>query len=490
MKNILCLFLISAVPTLGLDALDDAMDAMQAEDWCQADNCSLELRQLRGKMFLQPGADNVWMEEVAHAHCPMPFYYEGTPYQPYVAVPTESDYDKALAELDLDAVKADLAKLMTHSQDWWPADYGNYGPFFIRLAWHASGSYRMTDGVGGAAGGRQRFNPEASWPDNDNLDKARALLAPIKKKYGIGLSWGDLIVLAGTTASREMCTPLTTFCAGRIDDPDGTNSLGLGPSPLQQTEAPCAGPENGLCQDKANDTNLAPTTVGLIYVNPEGVMGEPDPKKSVAEIRTTFGKMGHDDRATVALIGGGHAFGKAHGACSKKGAAGLGPSAAFTSTPVVCPWTGTCGTGKGKDTFTSGLEGPWTSTPTLWTNEYFHWLLHFEWEKWQGPGGAWQWRLAKDPENPRMRFTTDLALLEDPIYKAIVEEFARNITALDEQYDKSWYMLTHNGGRWSKNKKCDHFTLPAKCEYKPDGKPKMLDTDPQLKIYQDFGPHR
>merc|ERR1712070_879121 len=320
-------------------------------------------------------------------------------------------------------------------------------------------------------------------------DKARALLAPIKAHYGGALSWGDLIIAAGTTALRVMGTPIEQFCLGRIDDSDGTNSLELGPSDEQREVAPCE--VNGQCEKP-----LGSTTIGLIYLNPEGPVVEaggspvPDPSLSAKDVRDSFSRMDHDDRATVALIGGGHAFGKAHGACSKKGAAGLGPSAAFTSTPVVCPWTGTCGTGKGKDTFTSGLEGAWTSTPTLWTNEYFHWLLHFEWEKWQGPGGAWQWRLAKDPENPRMRFTTDLALLEDPIYKAIVEEFARNITALDEQYDKSWYMLTHNGGRWSKNKKCDHFTLPAKCEYKPDGTPKMLDTDPQLKIYQDFGPHR
>jgi catalase (peroxidase I) len=441
--------------------------------------------QLRGKVARQ-----LWMEEVAMAQCPTALYYEGTPFQPYVDVPTAPEYDEALQELDLDAVKADLAKLLTASQDWWPADYGNYGPFFMRLAWHASGSYRKTDGKGGAAGGRQRFNPEASWEDNDNLDKARALLAPIKRKYGIGLSWGDLIVLAGTTAGREMCAPLTTFCAGRVDDPDGSKSLPLGPSPLQQKVAPCAGPKNGLCQDSPNETSLAPTTVGLIYVNPEGVLGEPDPKKSVAEIRTTFEKMGHDDRATVALIGGGHAFGKAHGACSRKDAAGVSPMDAYASTPQKCPWTGGCGTGKGKDTFTSGLEGPWTTTPTLWGNEYFKMLIDHDWEKWMGPGGKWQWRLKNDPSNPRMRLTTDMALLYDKTYRSIAEEFARNLTALDEEFDKAWHHLTHNGGTWSKNKKCDHFTLPATCEHKSDGAPKMLDTDPSLRKYKDFGPER
>merc|ERR1711879_530049 len=284
----------------------------------------------------------------------------------------------------------------------------------------------------------------------------------------------------GTTAGREMCAPLTTFCAGRVDDPDGSKSLPLGPSPIQQKVAPCAGPENGLCQNSPNETNLAPTTVGLIYVNPEGVLGEPDPKKSVAEIRTTFEKMGHDDRATVALIGGGHAFGKAHGACSRTGAAGLSPMDAYASTPQVCPWTGGCGTGKGKDTYTTGIEGPWTTTPTRWTNEFFQMLLDHEWEKWVGPGGKWQWRMKNDPSNPLMRLTTDIALLYDDRYRAIVEEFARNITALDEEFDKAWYLLTHNGGTWSKSKKCDRFELPVTCSYAPKGALKMLNTDPSL----------
>merc|ERR1712048_552833 len=189
-------------------------------------------------------------------------------------------------------VKADISKLLTSSKDWWPADYGNYGPFFVRMAWHCSGTFRNTDGAGGCAGGRQRFEPEASWEDNTNLDKARALLAPIKAKYGMGLSWGDLFVLAGTTALRNMGAPITTFCAGRIDDPDGNKSLQLGPSPIQEKVAPCAGSENGLCQDRPNETNLAPTTVGLIYVNPEGVLGVPEPANSVDEIRITFKKMG------------------------------------------------------------------------------------------------------------------------------------------------------------------------------------------------------
>merc|ERR1712054_748608 len=242
--------------------------------------------------------------------------------------------------------------------------------------------------------------------DNTNLDKARALLVPIKAKYGMGLSWGDLFVLAGTTALRSMGTPITTFCAGRVD-----------------------------------------------------------------EIRTTFNKMGHDDRATVALIGGGHAFGKAHGACPLSDAAGLPPNKAYASLPIQCPWSGRCGTGKGNDTWTSGFEGAWTSTPTKWSNEFFKYLVDKEWEKHVGPGGHYQWRMKDSPDDPRMRFTTDMALLQDAKYKAIVEEFASNMTALDEAFDSAWTALTENGNGWSTKKKCDSFSLPTYDEQS------MLETD-------------
>jgi len=415
------------------------------------------------------GTDPEPLDKIAR---PYPGMYEATPIEDYVEVPSLQEYEDALDKLDLDAVKADIIKLLTSSKDWWPADFGNYGPFFVRMAWHCSGTFRKTDGAGGCAGGRQRFEPEASWEDNTNLDKARALLAPIKAKYGMGLSWGDLFVLAGTTALRSMGTPITTFCAGRVDDPDGSKSLPLGPSPIQKESAPCAGSANGLCQDHPNETNLAPTTVGLIYVNPEGVLGVPEPSNSVDEIRITFSKMGHDDRATVALIGGGHAFGKAHGACPLTDAAGLPPNEAYASSPIECPWSGRCGTGKGNDTWTSGFEGAWTSTPTKWSNEFFKYLVDKEWEKHVGPGGHYQWRMKDSPDDPRMRFTTDMALLHDAKYRAIVEEFASNMTALDEAFDSAWTALTTNGNGWSTKKKCDSFSLQPRY-----GEQGMLDSD-------------
>lgn len=356
-------------------------------------------------------------------------------------------------------MKADVKQLLTDSQACWPADYGNYGPFFVRLAWHCSGTFRKGDGKGGCGGGRQRFEPEASWDDNTNLDKARALLAPIKEKYGVGLSWGDLFVLAGTTALRNMGAPIKTFCAGRNDDADGAESVALGPSPVQEQKAPCAGQTNGRCQDKPSDTVLGTTTLGLIYVNPEGPIDPatskpiPDPALSAKEVRITFEKMGHDDRSTVALIGGGHAFGKTHGACSVEGAAGMPPKDAYPA--KVAPWQGKCGNGKGGNTSTSGFEGPWTSTPTQWSNEYFKYLLDHEWEKHVGPGGHWQWRLKDSPDDKRMRLTADLALIHDEKYKKIVEEFANDMSSLDAAFDQAWTDLTTKGGSWSPEKKCD-----------------------------------
>lgn len=373
------------------------------------------------------------------------------------AVPTQAEFEAALELLDLAAVKVDVEALLTDSQPWWPADFGNYGPFFVRLAWHCSGTYRNTDGVGGCGGGRQRFDPEASWEDNTNLDKARALLWPIKQKYGIGLSWADLFILAGTQSLRSMGTPITTYCAGRMDDGNGTNSLPLGPSTIQEKVAPCTGSKNGECQERPLDTSLAPTTVGLIYVNPEGLMGEPDPTNTFDLIRITFGKMGHDDRSTVALIGGGHAFGKCHGACNIPVAdhpAGYPPDMAYEESE--CIWQGKCGTGPeqgiGNNTWTSGFEGEWTTTPTQWTNGYFKNLLADDWEKHIGPGGLWQWRR---PGSSTMMLTSDVALLYDFRYRALVEEFAANMTALDEAFDKAWSGLTTNGGGWSSKRKCD-----------------------------------
>jgi len=367
--------------------------------------------------------------------------------------------------LDLEAVKADLLKLFTESKECWPADFGNYGPFFIRLAWHCSGSYRKTDGKGGCAGGRQRFEPERSWADNTNLDKARALLVPIKEKYGAGLSWGDLFTLAGTTAMRSMGTPIKQFCAGRIDSCDGTDSLDLGPSPQQEKDAPCA--INGKCKKP-----LGTTTVGLIYLNPEGPIKynwwtgawapNPDPKQSVQDVRDSFSRMDHDDRDTVALIGGGHAFGKSHGACPK--GPGESPKEAYKNLrPGEIPWAGLCGTGKGNDTFTAGFEGPWTTNPLKWDNEFYKNLLNHQWEKFIGPGGKWQWRI-KNPcsvdEAKLMRLTSDLSLVEDEKYLAIVKEFAGNMSSFEEAFDTAWTKLITKGGSWSSQRKCDVGSFP------------------------------
>eukprot|EP00928_Gymnodinium_smaydae_P048324 TRINITY_DN3229_c0_g1_i5.p1 TRINITY_DN3229_c0_g1~~TRINITY_DN3229_c0_g1_i5.p1 ORF type:complete len:432 (-),score=62.57 TRINITY_DN3229_c0_g1_i5:132-1427(-) len=387
--------------------------------------------------------------------------YEGTPPSDHAETPSREAYDSALGMLDIEAVKADLEKLFKDSKDCWPADFGNYAPFFIRLAWHCSGSYRETDGVGGCGGGRQRFEPERSWPDNTNLDKARALLSPLKAKYGDGLSWGDLFVAAGTTALRSMGTPIKQLCFGRVDDSDGTKSLALGPSKLQEKVAPCE--INGRCKKP-----LGSTTIGLIYLNPEGPVLEkdgkptPDPALSAKDIRDSFGRMGHDDRATVALIGGGHAFGKTHGACPK--GPGLPPNVAYNSTPAGIPWQGECGTGKGNDTVTAGFEGPWTTNPLQWDNEYFKHLLEYKWEKHIGPGGHWQWRIVNAPPHLSglMRLTSDMGLLHDEEYLKIVKEFASDMDSFSNAFDGAWWNLTttFGSGTWSKSYRCDEGTLP------------------------------
>jgi len=349
---------------------------------------------------------------------------------------------QAIAEVDYKEVMKDLTTLMTDSQESWPADYGHYGPLFVRLAWHNAGSYRSSDGRGGADGARQRFEPERSWADNTNLDKARALLWPIKEKYGQGLSWGDLIVLSGNAAIESMGGPVFGFCGGRIDAADGSESAKLGPTLEQEILMPCE--VNGEC-----DIPLGADTIGLIYVNPEGHMGIPDPAESANDIREVFGRMNMDDYETVALIGGGHAFGKAHGACPD----GPGPS------PIEDPansWPGLCGTGKGEDTYTSGFELPFTRNPTQWDNEYFQNLINYEWEKHIGPGNHNQWFPNTRNESPPSAIsadgthnqtigllTSDVALMwEDEKYKTIVREFAEDMGAFDRAFEQAWYKLT------------------------------------------------
>ena len=357
------------------------------------------------------------------------------------------DYAKAFATLDLAAVKADIRKVLTTSQPWWPADYGHYGPFFIRMAWHSAGTYRMTDGRGGAGGGQQRFEPENSWPDNANLDKARRLLWPIKQKYGRKLSWADLMVLTGNVALESMGFQTFGFAGGRRDDwePDLTY---WGPEKKFLADERYSG-------DRRLQNPLAAVQMGLIYVNPEGPNGKPDPLAAARDIRETFGRMAMNDEETVALIAGGHTFGKAHGAYSPAKCVGAEPAAASLEQQGT-GWANTCGTGKGADTVTSGLEGAWTYNPTKWTNEYFVNLFSYEWELTRSPGGAQQWKPkdtatttrvpdAHDPSKRHapMMLTTDLALRFDPAYEKISRRFSQDAEAFRLAFAKAWFKLTH-----------------------------------------------
>lgn len=340
----------------------------------------------------------------------------------------------ALQNIDFDDVKKDLKALFVDSKPWWPADYGHYGPFFIRLAWHCSGSYRVTDGRGGCAGGRQRFDPERSWQDNTNLDKARKLLWPVKEKYGLGLSWGDLFILAGTTAIEDLGGTTLGFCAGRVDQPDGSQSEELNGPP-----ATCDTP--GDCQRP-----YGTTTVGLIYLNPEGPEGKPIPEVSCKQIRDTFGRMSMNDTETVALIGGGHSFGKTHGACATP------PGPAPKDAPAN-PWAGKCGTGAGTDAWTSGFEGPWTTNPTKFDNQYFKNLIFYNWAVEVGPGGHHQWYISNSsPPTARsangtgnqnlMMLTSDVSLIHDVEYKKIVQKWATDADDFTYAFKYAWYKLT------------------------------------------------
>ena len=356
------------------------------------------------------------------------------------------DYAKAFATLDLNAVKADLKKVLTTSQDWWPADYGNYGPFFIRMAWHSAGTYRTSDGRGGGGGGQQRFEPLNSWPDNTNLDKARRLVWPVKQKYGAKISWGDLMVLTGNVAMEQMGFKTFGFAGGRADD--------------WEPELVYWGPEKKFLADERYSGDrklakpLAAVQMGLIYVNPEGPNGNADPLAAAKDIRETFGRMAMNDEETVALIAGGHTFGKAHGA---KPATCVGPEPAAAGVEQQgMGWESKCGTGKGKDTITSGLEGAWTVNPVAWTNSYLANLYAFEWVKTKSPAGATQWipangqadKLVPDAHDPSKRhapimFTTDLALRVDPAYGKITKRFLDNPQDFQLAFAKAWFKLTH-----------------------------------------------
>ena len=356
-------------------------------------------------------------------------------------------YADAFKSLDLNAVVKDLHILMTDSQDWWPADYGHYGPFFIRMAWHSSGTYRIADGRGGAGAGSQRFAPLNSWPDNGNLDKARRLLLPIKMKYGRKISWADLMVLAGTVALDSMGFKTFGFAGGRVDvwEPE---EIYWGP------EAEWMG-DKRYTGDRELENPLGAVQMGLIYVNPEGPNGNPDPVASARDIRETFARMAMNDEETVALVAGGHTFGKCHGAADPSKYVGPEPEGAGIEEQGL-GWISSFGSGKGVDTITSGLEGAWTTNPTSWDNDYFEILFKYDWELTKSPAGAHQWTpkngagadTVPDAHDPAQRHapmmsTADLALRMDPAYEKISRHFYQNPKEFAEVFAKAWYKLTH-----------------------------------------------
>ncbi|MFD9333823.1 catalase/peroxidase HPI [Streptomyces sp. NPDC060028] len=368
---------------------------------------------------------------------------------PAVANPLgeEFDYAAAFKTLDLPAVKQDIAQVLTTSQDWWPADFGHYGPFMIRMAWHSAGTYRISDGRGGAGAGQQRFAPLNSWPDNGNLDKARRLLWPVKKKYGKSLSWADLMILAGNVALESMGFDTFGFGGGRADVWEPDEDVYWGP------ETTWLGDER-YTGDRELESPLGAVQMGLIYVNPEGPNGNPDPLAAARDIRETFRRMAMNDEETVALIAGGHTFGKTHGA---------GPADSVGPDPEAAPieaqgfgWSNSFGTGKGGDAITSGLEGIWTNTPITWDNTFFEILFGYEWELFKSPAGAHQWRPkegagadtvpdAHDPSKshaPTM-LTTDLSLRFDPAYERISRRFLENPAEFADAFARAWFKLTH-----------------------------------------------
>lgn len=358
------------------------------------------------------------------------------------------NYAEEFKSLDLDAVKTDIVDLMTTSQDWWPADYGHYGPFFIRMAWHSAGTYRIHDGRGGAGSGTQRFAPLNSWPDNANLDKARLLLWPVKKKYGKKLSWADLMILAGNCALESMGFKTFGFAGGREDVWEPEEDIYWG------SEKEWLG-DKRYTGDRELENPLAAVQMGLIYVNPEGPNGNPDPIAAARDIRETFGRMAMNDEETVALIAGGHTFGKTHGAADPGKYVGKEPAAAGIEEQSL-GWKNTFGTGNGEYTITSGLEGAWTTTPTKWSNNFFWNLFGYEWELTKSPAGAHQWipkhgmgaDTVPDAHNPSKRhtpvmLTTDLALRFDPVYEKISRRFLDNPDHFADAFARAWFKLTH-----------------------------------------------
>ena len=370
--------------------------------------------------------------------------------------PAESDpmgegfnYAEEFNKLDLAAVKQDIAEVLTTSQEWWPADFGHYGPLIIRMAWHSAGTYRVGDGRGGGGTGQQRFAPINSWPDNGNLDKARRLLWPVKQKYGRKLSWADLMILSGNVALETMGFETFGFAGGREDVWEPEDDVYWG------AETTWLGSDQRIVsEDRDLEGSLGATHMGLIYVNPEGPEGRPDPVAAAHDIRETFGRMAMNDEETLALIAGGHTFGKTHGAAPDSNL-GAEPEAASLEEQGL-GWANSHGTGKGGDAITSGLEVTWTSTPTKWSNGFFQNLFGYEWEVYQGPGGAWQWKPkdgageatipdAHDPSKkhaPTM-LTTDISLKVDPIYEPIARHFMENPEEFADAFARAWFKLTH-----------------------------------------------
>jgi len=357
------------------------------------------------------------------------------------------NYAKEFSKLNIKKVKKDIVKVMKNSQDWWPADWGHYGPFFIRMAWHSAGTYRTFDGRGGASGGQMRFEPLNSWPDNANLDKARRLLWPIKKKYGKRLSWADLMILAGNVALEDMGFKTFGFAGGRTDD--------------WEPDLVYWGPETKFLDKKRRDNKgklhrpFGATQMGLIYVNPVGPGGKPDFTLAANAIREAFGRMAMNDEETAALIAGGHSFGKAHGANKPEDCVGVEPAGAKLEQQGT-GWKNKCASGKGKDTITSGLEGAWTSTPTEWSTEYLSFLYAYEWKKVEGPGGAIHWEPVDDdtkelvPDahvqgktHKPIMFTTDLALRYDPSYEKITRRWLEHPEEFENAFARAWFKLTH-----------------------------------------------
>ncbi len=358
------------------------------------------------------------------------------------------NYAEEFKSLDLDAVINDLRALMTDSQDWWPADYGHYGPFFIRMAWHSAGTYRIADGRGGAGSGAQRFAPLNSWPDNVSLDKARRLIWPIKQKYGRKLSWADLIVLAGTVALESMGLKTFGFAGGRVDVWEPEEDIYWGPEGKWLADERYSG-------DRQLENPLGAVQMGLIYVNPEGPNGEPDPLAAAVDIRETFARMAMNDEETVALIAGGHTFGKAHGAADPSKYVGPEPEGAGIEEQGL-GWKSSFGSGKGVDAISSGLEGAWTTNPVKWDNNYLENLFGYEWELTKSPAGAQQWTPrdasaagtvpdAHDPgkKHAPVMFTTDLSLRLDPVYEKISRRFLEHPQELADAFAKAWFKLTH-----------------------------------------------